>query len=165
MANPRGLPIGDPNDVPAPRRHRLGSSPLLAIAVASAGLALGFGLETNPFGFRLWSLPSCTPAKAADLSLQRLIRLRLAQRFQAERRPNASSDENRPTIDDELDRICKHPLYVAIKERMTDHLRYEGYDRVQLAGSRSEKSCSVHGRGARAEHVHPVGASLLSGCE
>ena len=132
MANHRGLPIEGANDAPAPRRHRLRSSPLLAIAVASAGLALGFGLETNPFGFSLWSLPSCTPAEAADMSLQRLMRLRLAQRFQAERRPNASSDENRPTIDDELDRICKHPLYVAINESMTDHLRNEGFDRVQL---------------------------------
>ena len=67
-----------------------------------------------------------------DISLQRLMRSRVSQRLQRERRLNASPDTNRATIDDELGRIREHPLYVMIKERMTDHLRNEGYDRVPL---------------------------------
>ena len=90
------------------------------------------GLETDRFGFRLWNMPECSPSEAVDISLQRLMRSRVSQRLQRERRLNASPHANRAMIDDELGRIREHPLYVMIKGKMTDHLRNEGYDRVPL---------------------------------
>ena len=39
---------------------------------------------------------------------------------------------NNELIDDELARIRQHPLYGAIKDKMMDHLRTVGYERVPL---------------------------------
>ena len=130
-AGPEGHSNGDDLASPRERRH-LRLSPIAAIAIAAAGLALAIGLENDRFGFRLSSPPACSPAEAVDISLQRVIRVRLSQRLQRERRRNASPDTNRATLDDALVRIREHPVYVMIKERMTDHLRNQGYDRVPL---------------------------------
>ena len=51
-AGPHGPSISDDHAPPRERRH-LRLSPIAAIAIAAAGLALGIGLETDRFGFRL----------------------------------------------------------------------------------------------------------------
>ena len=130
-AGPEGPSIHDDHAHPR-QRHHLRLSPIAATAIATAGLALGIGLETDHFGFRLWNMPECSPEDAVDISLQRLMRFRVSQRLRRERCLNASPYTNRATIDDELGRIREHPLYVMIKDRMTHHLRNEGYDRITL---------------------------------
>jgi hypothetical protein len=157
-----GPPIGGVDDDPQPRLRHLGLSPMVAITIATAGLALGFGLETDRFGFRLRNLPECSPAEAVDISLQRLMRLCVSQRLQRERRLNASPYANRATIDDELGRIREHPLYVMIKERMTDHLRNEGYERVALHRTEDPNiiMLSLDAEAALSMFIHSLRASV-----
>jgi hypothetical protein len=103
-----------------------------AISVAAAILTLGVWSASDPDGLRLGKLPACSPAEAVDISLQRLVRSRVVRRLQKEHRLSASPISNRAIIDEDLARIREHPLYVMIKERMSDHLRNEGFDCVRL---------------------------------
>jgi hypothetical protein len=112
------------------RQFRL--SPVGAISIAVAILTLGYWRASDPDPARLGEPPACSPAEAVDISLQRLVRSRVVRRLQREHRLSDLPIKNRAIIDDEIDRIHEHPIYVMIKERMTDHLRNEGYDSVVL---------------------------------
>ena len=120
------------SDTPQPRRRHPRLSPIAAVTVAAVGLALIFGLETDRLGFLLGNPPAVSPAEAVDISLQRLMRTRVAERLRKAHRLNASPQRNRETIDDELGRIRVHPLYAMIKEKMTEHLRNDGYERITI---------------------------------
>jgi hypothetical protein len=115
-------------------RFRLG--PITAVGIASMALAIGFGLESNPFEPGLPEQQTRSLAEAVDISLQRLMRTRVAQRLARESRLIASRFEKRATVDTELARLRAHPLYVRIREMMTQHLRNEGYDRVSIKRTR-----------------------------
>ncbi len=129
-ANRHAPPPTRVSDAPQPRRRHLRLSPIAAIA--AAGLALAFGLDSDRLGLQLRDPSAVSPAEAVDISLQRLVRTRVAQRLQKEHRLNVSPQRNRQTIDDELRRMRVHPLYAVINEMMTEHLRNEGYDRVTI---------------------------------
>jgi hypothetical protein len=111
-------------------RFRL--SPIAAVGIVSMALAIGFGLENNPFGSGLPAQQTRSLAEGVDISLQRLMRTRVARRLEREHRMSASPVENRATLDDELGRLRAHPLYQKIREMMTQHLSDEGYDHVCL---------------------------------
>ena len=96
----------------APRGHRFRLSPLLAAATGAAALALGFGSDTGPFGFQLWSAPSCSSAEAVDISLRCTMRPLVVRRLQRENRLNAPPERAQATIDDELGRARDQALYV-----------------------------------------------------
>jgi hypothetical protein len=111
-------------------RFRL--SPIAAVGIVPMTLAIGFGLENDPFETRLPAQQTRSLAEAADISLQRLMRRRVALRLEREHRLIASPFDKRATLDDELGRLRAHRLYQKIREMMTQHLGDEGYDRVCL---------------------------------
>jgi hypothetical protein len=123
---------GESDCSPRCRRRRFRLSPIAALGIASMALAIGFGLENNWFeaGHRGQQTRSLT--EAVDISLQRLMRTRVARRLEREHRLIATLFDKRPTVDDELGRLRANRLYVIIREMMTQHLRNEGYDRVSL---------------------------------
>ena len=134
-----GKEAGDPGYDIAGARNQIASllshfglNPIVAIAIASLALALIFGLETSRLGFHHWALETSNPAQAVDISLERLMRPRVAMRLQREHRLNASPSVNEKTIEAELRRVREHPLYLSIKARMTDHLQSQGYERVTI---------------------------------
>jgi len=110
----------------------VGMNPVVAIAIASVGLALIFGLETGRLGFHHWALETSDPAEAVDISLERLMRSRVTRRLQREQHLNASPNVNEKTIDDALRKVREHPLYLTIKARLTDDLQSQGYERVTI---------------------------------
>ena len=119
------------SEAPPPRRTYLRLSPITAMIVAAAALALDFECANHRLGLQLGK-HTVSPAEAVDISLQRLGVLRVVARFQRANRLNGSPEKNRRTVDDELSRIRSHPLYTMIKERMTEHLRNKGFDRVTI---------------------------------
>jgi hypothetical protein len=123
---------GECDGSPRSRWPRLRLSPITAVGIASMALAIGFGLENNPFGSGLPAQQTRSLAEAVDISLQRLMRRRVALRLEREHRLIASPFDKRATLDDELCRLRAHRLYQKIREMMTQHLSDEGYDRVCL---------------------------------
>ena len=123
---------GECDSSPRCRRRRFRLSPIAALGIASMTLAIGFGLENNPFESGHGEQQTRSLAEAVDISLQQQMRTRVAQRLEREHRLIASPFDKRPTVDDELGRLRAHRLYVIIREMMTQHLRNEGYDRVSL---------------------------------
>jgi hypothetical protein len=132
-----GLPTVPGGSALSHRRWRIRLNPV--VSVAAAGLALGFGLESDRFGFGLRKPPTVSLGEAVDISLQRLMRHHVADRFQRTHRLDASLQRNRDMIDAELGRVREHPLYVRVKEKMTDYLRYEGYERVPITATADPK--------------------------
>jgi ATP-dependent Clp protease adapter protein ClpS len=126
-------PISGESDCsPRCQRRRFRLSPIAALVIASMAVAIGFGLENNWFDSGRREQQTRSIAEAVDISLQRLMRTRVAQRLEREHRLIASSFDKRPTVDDELGRLRANRLYLRIREMMTQHLRHEGYDRVSL---------------------------------
>jgi hypothetical protein len=123
-------PVGGEPEKPLPWKRGLQLGPTAAIVAAAAGLALVYGLDTNPFGFLLQARPTSSPGEAVDISLRRLVRTRVADRLRREKRLNGSLLEDQSALDDEIERIREHPLYLTIKEKMADHLRNAGYELV-----------------------------------
>jgi hypothetical protein len=123
-------PVGGEPERFIPWKRGLRLGPTAAVIVAAAGLALVYGLDTNPFGFLLQARPTSSPGEAVDISLRRLVRTRVADRLRREKCLSGSLVEIAPAIDDEFDRIREHPLYLTITEKMADHLRNAGYELV-----------------------------------
>jgi hypothetical protein len=123
---------GECDSSPRCRRRRFRLSPIAALGIASTALAIGFGFENNWFDSGLRGQQTRSLAEAVDISVQRLIRTRVAERLEREHRLIASSFDKHPTVDDELGRLRANRLYVRIRETMTQHLLHEGYDRVSL---------------------------------
>jgi hypothetical protein len=115
----------------SPRRH-LRLRPIAAIIAAADGLALIFEPENYRIDFVQQELTTVSPEEAVDISVCRLVCSRVIARLQKANHLNASPQRNRDTFDAELGRILDHPLYAMIRERMTDHLRSKGYDRVTI---------------------------------
>ena len=84
-------------------RFRLG--PITAVAIASMALAIGFGLESNPFESGLPEQQTRSLAEPVDISLQHLMRTRVAQTLVRESRLIASAFEKRAAVDTELARL------------------------------------------------------------
>lgn len=126
------LPVGGEPEKPMPWKRRLRLGPTAAVVLAAAGLAVVYGLDTNPFGFLLQARPTSSPSEAVDISLGRLVRTRVAERLRREKRLNGSLLEIQSTIDGEIARIREHPLYLTIKEKMAEHLRNAGYELVPI---------------------------------
>jgi hypothetical protein len=150
------------SDAPQLRRRHLRLSPIVAIAVAAAGLALVFGLDSDRLGFLLGNPPAVSPEEAVDISLQRLMRTRVAERLRKAHRLDASPQRNRETIDDELGRIRVHPLYAVIKEKMAEHLRNDGYERItiNLAPGPKDPMLSLEAETMLNRFIHALRASL-----
>ncbi len=55
-------------------RNRIRLSPVAAICVAAIAFAVIFGFKNERFGWGDGNSPTCEPAQAVDLSLQRLMR-------------------------------------------------------------------------------------------
>jgi hypothetical protein len=127
---------GQINNTSDLRRRHFRLSPFMAIGIAAAGLALAVGLETGRSGSRRGAERTLGPVEAADYALQFLMRVRVTQRLERQRRPNSPQATNQVAIDTELARVREHSLYVAIKEMMADHLRSEGYARIPLTETR-----------------------------
>jgi hypothetical protein len=125
-------PVGGEPEKPMPWNRGLRLGPTAAIVVAAAGLALIYELDTNHFGFQFQTPPSTSPDEAVDISLRRLVRTRIADRFRREKRLSGSLLEIELAIDDEFARIREHPLYLMIKEKMAEHLRSAGYEIVPI---------------------------------
>jgi hypothetical protein len=161
-ASAHGPPGDDVDHVPPPRSHRLRLSPLVAIAIASIGLALVFGLDTDRFGFHLRTPEKTSLAEAVDISLQRLMRSRVAERLRREHRLHALPHLNRTTIDGELGRIRERALYAMIKDKMTDHLRNEGYHRVPIKRTMDPKEfmLSAEAENSLNTFIHSLRASF-----
>ena len=123
---------GETSNTPALGRRHFRLSPITALVIAAAGLALGVGVETDHFGCRLSEAKRLRSAEAVDISLQRLMRSRITGRLDRERRLNGSAATNPAAIDTELARVREHPLYVRIKEMMINHLCINGYDRIAV---------------------------------
>lgn len=117
---------------PRCRWPRFRLSPIAAVGIASLALAIGFGLTNNLFEAGVREQQTRSASEAVDISLERLMRSRVAQRLEREHQPIGSRFEKRPTVDDELDRLRAHPLYAIMSDMMTQHLRNEGYDRVSI---------------------------------
>jgi hypothetical protein len=125
-------PVGGEPEKPLPWKRGLRLGPTAAIVVAAAGLALIYELDTNHFGFQFQTPPSSSPDEAVDISLRRLVRTRIADRFRREKGLSGSLLEIESAIDDEFARIREHPLYLMIKEKMANHLRNAGYENVPI---------------------------------
>jgi hypothetical protein len=120
-------------------RHQFRLSPIGAISIAVAIFTVGVWSASDPDRLRLGKLLACSPAEAVDISLQRLARSRVVRRLQREHRLSDSPIKNRSIIDEEIDRIREHPIYVMIKERLTDHLWNQGYNSVPLIRTQDPK--------------------------
>jgi hypothetical protein len=125
-----GFHNGDAASRRGSRNFRL--SPLGATVIAALGLAMVIGLENNWFESHGTALRSVSPAESVDIWLRSLVRSRVVNRLQRERRVNGSLIENQETIDGELARIREHPLYLMIREKMAEHLRNKGYQSVPI---------------------------------
>ena len=117
------------------RRCHFRLSPVMAIGIAAAGLALGVGLETGHFSFHLGAEKTLGVDEGVDISLQLLMRARVTKRLEREGRLNDTQARNLATVENEQERLRKHPLYVTIKEMTTAQLRTEGYHRIHLIGT------------------------------
>ena len=126
------LPPPHVSEAPPPRRTYLRLSPITAMIVAAAALVLSFKRANDRPGSQLGKQTAVSPEEAVDISLQRLGRSRVVARLQRANLLNGSPERNRETVNGELGRIRAHPLYATIKERMTEHLRNNGYDRVTI---------------------------------
>jgi hypothetical protein len=127
-----GTPARGEREAPKIWKRYVRLNPLGATVIATACLSIVFGLDTNQLGFQRQTPPSPRPAEAVDISLRRLVRIRVFTRLNRERRLNGSILANRSAVDDEIERIREHPLYVMIKEKMTDHLKDKGYQFVPV---------------------------------
>ena len=138
-------------------------NPIAAIIIASLGLAVIFGPASNRLGLDLRQ-PTISPADAVDISLQRLVRSRVTERFKNQHRLNASPLRNFELIDCELRKIREHALYERIKEMMIDHLRKKGYERVPLRLSHDPKNLmlSIDAEFALNRFIHSLRASLAA---
>ena len=83
----------------------------MAIGIAAAGLALGVGLETGHFGFRLGAEKTLGPEEAANYALRYLMRVPVTKRLDRQRRLNDAQARNQVAIDTELARVREHSLY------------------------------------------------------
>ena len=138
-------------------------NPIAAIIIASLGLAVIFGPASDRLGLDLRQ-PTISPADAVDISLQRLVRSRVTERFKNQHRLNASPLRNFELIDCELRKIREHALYGRIKEMMIDHLRKKGYERVPLRLSHDPKNLmlSIDAEFALNRFIHSLRASLAA---
>jgi hypothetical protein len=150
------------NDHDAPRRQLRGLrlNPLGATAIAGLCLAMVFGLDNNWFEYHGTALRSVSPAESVDIWLRRLVRSRVVNRLQRERRVNGSLIENQAAIDGELARIRNHPLYLTIKEKMAEHLRNNGYQSVQITRTADprEPMLSIEAETSLVKFVHSLRA-------
>jgi hypothetical protein len=155
-------PGDDVGNVPPTRRRRIRLSPFVAVAIASIGLMLVCGLDTDRFGFHRWTPETSSLAEAVDISLQRLMRSRVTERLQREHRLNALPHEYRTTIDGELGRIREQAIYAMIKDKMTDHLRNEGYHRVPIKRTMDlkESMLSAEAENSLNKFIHSLRASF-----
>ncbi len=160
-ASTHGPPSRDLGNAPQ-TRTRLRLSPLVAIAIASIGLAMVFGFDTDRFGFHRRTPETSSPAEAVDISLERLMRSRVTDRLRREHRLDALPHENRATVDGELSRIRERTLYVMIKDKMMDHLRNEGYHRVPIKRTMDPKEfmLSAEAEDSLNTFVHSLRASF-----
>jgi hypothetical protein len=117
------------------RRRLVRLSPITAIGIATAGLVLGVELETHHFGSHLGAAKTLGLEEGVDISLRLLMRARVIGRLEREGRLNDTQARNLATVENELGRLRKHPLYVTIKEMTTAKLRTEGYDRIHLTAT------------------------------
>jgi hypothetical protein len=140
------------------RNFRL--SPLGATVIAALGLAMVIGLENNWFEFHGTALRSVSPAESVDIWLRWLVRSRVVNRLQRERRVNGSLIENQAAIDDELARIRNHPLYLMIKEKMAEHLRNKGYQSIPIVRTTDprEPMLSAEAQIALVDFIHSLRA-------
>ena len=136
---PHGQPLITVGSDVRRRRRRIRLSPVVAIAIAAAGLALSFGPSSDHSCCSLRKPPTVGPDEAVDISLERLVRSRVTERFKNQNRLDASHQRNRELIDGELHRIREHALYARIKQKLTDHLRNEGYERVPIRPTQDPK--------------------------
>ena len=90
------------------RRRHFRLSPVMAIGIAAAGLAVGLELETGRSRFHLGAEKMLGPVDAADFALQFLMRMRVTQRLDRQRRPNVPQARNQVAIDTELARVREH---------------------------------------------------------
>lgn len=120
------------DDAIRPRSQRLRLNPIWAIAIAACSLALSFRLDMTWPGPRVPALPSLEPDEAVDLSLRRLVRSRVIARLEREQRLPGPLAANQAIIDDEIARIREHSLYLKIKEKMANHLRDNGYQKIPI---------------------------------
>ena len=137
----------------------------MAIGIAAAGLALGVGLETGRSGSRRGTERTLGPVETADFALEHLMQIRVAQRLgRQQRRLNSSQARNQAAIDSELARIREHPLYVAIKEMLADHLRSEGYDRIPLIATQdpNDPMLSLDAKASIHAFISSLRASFLA---
>ena len=107
----------------------------MAIGIAAAGLALGVGLESGHFSFHLGAEKTLGLEEGVDFSLRLLMRARVTGRLEREGRLNDTQARNLVTVENEQERLRKHPLFVTIKEMATAQLRIEGYDRIHLTAT------------------------------
>ena len=155
-------PIGDPGNTHLPGRRRFRVSPIAALAIAIAALVWLCGLENNPFGFHLRDRPVVSPEEAVDISLKRLMRTHVAERFEREHRLTSSPQRNREIIDEELTRIREHPVYALIKKQMTDYLRDEVYVEALIKPTQDANDPMVFdGTRNQTEPVHPLDEGLF----
>jgi hypothetical protein len=146
------------------RRRQLRLSPVMAIGIAAAGLALGVGLETGHFGFRLGAEKTLGPLEAANYALRYLMRVPVTKRLDRQRRPNDAQARNQVAIDTELARVREHSLYVKIKEMIADHLRSEGYARIPLTAKQdpNDPMLSLDAKAAIHTYIASLQVSFLA---
>ena len=136
----------------------------MAIGIAAAGLALGVGLETGHFGFRLGAEKMSGPVEAANYALRYLMRVPVTKRLDRQRRPNDAQARNQVAIDTELARVREHSLYVKIKEMIADHLRSEGYARIPLIATQdpNDPMLSLDAKAAIHTYIASLRVSFLA---
>ena len=163
-ADRRAQPPTHASDAPRPRRIYPRLSPIAGVMAAAAGLALILELQNNSYWLHVPWLPTVSPADAVDISLQRLVRLRVVARLQKADRLNGSIETNRQAVDAELGRVRRHPLYTMIKERMTEHLHSKGYDRVAInvTPDPSDATLSMDAETALDRFIHTLRSSIPS---
>jgi hypothetical protein len=161
------FPTGRIRITPDLRTHHSRLSPITAIVVAAAGMALGFGAENDHFGCQLEEAKTLVPAEVADISLKRRMVSRITGRIAREGLLNNSITRNAVVIDNELRKVRGHPLYVTIKEMITNHLRTEGYERVPVTNTAAPESAILSADAATSLYtfIHSLRVSLTASNE
>ena len=120
------------------RKEHVRLNPIAAIAIAAAGLALAIGLENDRFGFQPPESACVQPGRGrGHLVATRDPCTSLPEAAEGGPLQRLAGYEPHVAFDDALGRIRQHPVYVMIKEMMTDHLRNHGYNRVPLRNRRT----------------------------